>query len=165
MQAWFLIYSKPRKEHIALDNLLRQGFHAYLPLFRARRRRRGRYRSAIEPMFPRYLFIHLDDQEDNWGPIRSTIGVVHLVRFGHYPARVPGELVGELKAREPILRAEPEELRLKKGDPVRIAYGAMAGYEAIFDCKNARERVTLLLEIAGKMARVQLDTDQIELMS
>ena len=72
MLAWYLLYSKPRQEGVAVENLKRQGYETYLPLVRTRRRRQGQYVSLVEPMFPRYLFIHLSDQTDNWGPIRST---------------------------------------------------------------------------------------------
>jgi transcriptional antiterminator RfaH len=67
---------------------------------RNRKRVRGRYRSLVEPMFPRYLFIQLDDEGDDWGPIRSTIGVANMVRFGMMPARVPDGLVQLLRGRE-----------------------------------------------------------------
>ena len=94
--AWYLLYSKPRQEGVAVENLKRQGYETYLPLIRTRRRRQGQYVSLVEPMFPRYLFIHLSDQTDNWGPIRSTLGVSGLVRFGDLPAQVPGRLRGDL---------------------------------------------------------------------
>jgi len=37
-----------------------------------------------ESLFPRYLFVQLDigPQGLDWGPIRSTMGVSRLVRFG-----------------------------------------------------------------------------------
>ncbi len=89
MRAWYLVYSKPQQERVALENLERQGFTAYLPLVRARRRRQTRVVHVIEPMFPRYLFVNLSDLTDDWGPIRSTIGVSNLVRFGNEAARAP----------------------------------------------------------------------------
>ena len=38
----------------------------------------------------------------------------------------------------------------------------MAGYEAIFAVRTGKERVLLLSEVAGTMARVQLSLDVIE---
>ncbi len=163
MKSWYLIYTKPRQERIAVDNLERQGYHTYLPLLRQRRRRAGRYTQMVEPLFPRYLFINLDEQTDNWAPIRSTLGVTGLVRFGGMPARVPDALVDAIRE-----SADPEgvhqlpEKQLKPGDKVRIRDGAMAGYEAVFSAHTSRERVILLLEIAGKTAQVKLSKDAIE---
>ena len=163
MKAWYLIYTKPRQERIAVDNLERQGFHTYLPLLRQRRRRAGRYTDTVEPLFPRYLFIHLDDQTDNWAPIRSTLGVTGLVRFGGMPARVPDDLVDSVRDHadeKGVFELPPREF--KPGDKVRIREGAMAGYEAVFSAPTSKERVILLLEIAGKTAQVKLSRDAIE---
>ena len=163
MHAWYLIYSKSQQERIALENLERQGYTAYLPLMRVRRRRQGRYVRRVEPMFPRYLFIRLSESRDNWGPIRSTIGVANMVRFGTRPARVPDELLVAMKAREDesgLQRSEAPELQ--PGDRVRIVEGVMAGYEAIFELKSGRERVSLLLEIANTTARVHVNFRDVE---
>ncbi len=163
MQAWYLIYSKPRQEPVALDNLQRQGYEAYLPLIRNRRRRKGQYLALVEPMFPRYLFIHLSDQTDNWGPIRSTLGVANLVRFGDMPARIPDDLVELLRRREDASGVQdlpPPEFRT--GDRVRVAEGALAGYEGIFQASSGNERVVILLDVVGQSTRVQLPTGHIE---
>ena len=71
-----------------------------MPLVRQVRRRLGRRVSVIGAMFPRYLFVRLDSDTDNWAPIRSTLGVVSIVRFGHEPARVPDRFVDYLRSRE-----------------------------------------------------------------
>ena len=95
-KSWYLVYTKPRQEALAQANLERQDYGVYLPKVRQMRRRRGKQEAVVEPLFPRYLFIHLDTQSDNWGPIRSTFGVASLVRFGSEPAQVPDELVAHL---------------------------------------------------------------------
>lgn len=100
MRAWYLIHSKPRQERIARENLQRQSYEVYLPLIHQRTRRQHRTVDQIVPMFPRYLFIHLDDQTDNWKPIRSTLGVARMVAFGNRPAAVPDQLIEQLKKRE-----------------------------------------------------------------
>lgn len=166
MDAWYLIYSKPQQERVALENLKRQGYLTYLPLLRSRKRVRGRYTSVVETMFPRYLFIHLSDQSDDWGPIRSTIGVSKLVRFGGLPARVPDELVDLLRGREDeeglqTLPAQP----LEPGDPVRIVDGLLAGYEANFEARSGSERVIVLLKTAEQVARVIVSEDSVEPVS
>jgi len=163
VQAWYLIYSKPQQERLAYENLERQGYHSYLPLIRNRRRRQGRYVAIVEPMFPRYLFVNLSDETDNWGPIRSTIGVANLVRFGMRAARVPDNLITMMQSRdsEGIQTMQPPEL--KPGDPVRIVEGVMAGYEAIFQARTGKERVLLLLKFAqDRTARIQVNANDIE---
>lgn len=160
---WYLVYTKPRQERIARTNLERQGYEVYLPLTREQRRRQGKRAILITPLFPRYLFIHLDRQTDNWGPIRSTLGVVSLVKFTHTPAPVPEDLVLALHAREDAEGLlPPAESRLRRGSRVRILDGSLAGYEGIFLASSGRDRVVILLDIMGKHARTVIDANAVE---
>lgn len=159
---WYLVYSKPRQEAVARTQLERQGYQTYLPMIRTPRRRLGKRTIRIEPMFPRYLFIRLDKITDNWAPIRSTVGVSSLVRFGTDPAPVPNALVEMIKARDD--RAGIQDLPLHEfqpGQPVRIEEGPFAGYEGIFVAASSRERVMVLLDIVGKSARTQIEVSKL----
>ena len=135
----------------------------YLPLAPVRRRRKGRTVRIVDPIFPRYLFINLSDQTDDWGPIRSTIGVFTLVRFGQIPAKIPDSLIEGLRAREDSegIQEIPER-GFKPGDKVRIAEGIMEGFEAIFQCQKSNDRVILLLKIAENTAKIEIESSQIE---
>lgn len=162
-RCWYLVYTKPRQEEVALLNLQRQGYTAYLPRVRQPRRRQGRRIVAVEPLFPRYLFIRLDTHTDNWGPIRSTFGVASLVRFGREPAQVPDDLVAYLKTREGAEGLhEWAETELVPGDRVRVADGAFGGYEGILLARTSRERVVVLLDILGRQVRAQVSAAQLE---
>jgi transcriptional antiterminator RfaH len=160
---WYLVYTKARQENIALANLERQGYEVYLPLVRQVRRRLGRRVSAIGAMFPRYLFVRLDSNTDNWAPIRSTLGVVSIVRFGQAPARVPDRFVDYLRNREDgqgIQTIAVEALR--PGMRVRVTEGSLMGFEGIYQARTGHDRVVVLLEIMGKIARTAIDRDSLE---
>ncbi len=162
-RSWYLVYTKPRQEYVALTNLARQGYSVYLPRVRQARKRQGRRVTVVEPLFPRYLFIHLDTHADNWGPIRSTLGVASLVRFGQKPARVPDDLVIFLKAREGCDGVhEWAEKKPQVGGRVRVAEGAFQGYEGILLARTSRERVVVLLDVLGRQIRMQVGVGQLE---
>lgn len=162
-RSWYLIFTKPRQENLARENLERQGFITYLPLAKQTRRRNGRYIKSIEPYFPRYLFIQLNTETDNWSPIRSTVGVVQMVRFGGVPAVVPDELVTCLKEND-----DPDGLQklvrqdLSPGDKVEIINGPFAGYQGIYQQRKGSERVAVLLDIVGKTAAVTLSAHDLQ---
>ncbi len=163
MQAWYLIYTKPKQEEIALLNLEQQGYEAYLPKVSGLKRKQGRSIKTIVPMFPRYVFIHLDNQIDNWAPIRSTIGVANLVRFGADAARVPDQLLTEIRSREDADGVVPLPNKdFTKGQTVRITNGPFEGYEAIFSEKQAQSRVMVMLKIAENFVNLKLDQHDIE---
>jgi transcriptional antiterminator RfaH len=163
MKNWYLVYTKPRQERVAADNLERQGFETYVPWYRQVRRRAGRRAACIEPLFPRYLFIRLDTSGENWSPIRSTIGVTSLVRFGMEPAVVPLDLVTLLRSREGddgLHRLPCRDFRA--GDRVRLREGPLEGYQAIFLARNGEERVVVLMDIVGKRTRVVANAADLE---
>lgn len=162
LREWFLIYCKPRQEGLAAKNLERQGYEVYLPMLRQRRRSRKTAGWFVVPMFPRYLFIHLDQGSDNWKPIRSTIGVSRLVVFGEVPARVPDAFIAALRAQageNGIHESGPGGF--EPGETVMIVGGPMAGYEAVFKATTAKERVLLLLRIAGRTVSVSLRSEDV----
>jgi transcriptional antiterminator RfaH len=150
-------------ERVANDNLERQGYETYLPMIRKRVKRGKTYHHRLDPLFPRYLFIHLSDQLDDWGPIRSTIGVTHLVKFGNLAATLPDQLISQLKSFESDegVRIQEEKL-LEKGEKVRFFDGALHGLQAIYDTKSGTDRVLVLMEIAGTHTRLNVSSDSIE---
>lgn len=161
MNAWYLIYSKPRQEKTAFYNLSQQGYTVYFP--QIRRPGVGGRAGAVEPTFPRYLFINLNDITDNWSYIRSTRGVSCFVRFGDYAARAPDSLIAALRGMENEQGVrELYEPAFQRGDHVRIADGALKGYEGIFQASTSNERVRLLLDTAGTRARLEIKASQIE---
>jgi transcriptional antiterminator RfaH len=157
MKSWYLVHSKPKEEELAKEHLKRQSYQVYLPKIFARKRQSGRIIRAIQPMFPRYLFINLSDETDDWGPIRSTIGVSTLVRFGMEPAKVPENIIIKLKENENTngYHDLPEKT-LSIGDKVIIAEGPFEGYAATLFSKNSDERVVVLLKIAENHLKLQL---------
>ncbi len=165
-RSWYLVYTKPKQERLSQENLQRQSYETYLPLIRERKRRQGKITQVVEPMFSRYLFIRLNTVTDNWGPIRSTLGVTGIVRFGAQPTAIPENLIQSIRAKddeEGIHSATVQQLN--EGDKVRIAEGPMYGYEGIFVNKNNQERVTILLNIIGKPTKVDLCEAQLERIS
>ena len=149
----------------ASENLERQGYEVYLPMVEQRKRVKGERRTSSEPLFPRYLFIHLDSHSDNWRPIRSTVGVANLVRFGSIPTPVPDELLDGIRERENengIVPLTSVRAVIGKGARIRITDGAMTGVEGIFLAQTSQDRVTVLLELMGKSSKVSLPIDAVE---
>lgn len=162
-KSWYLVYTKTRQEGIALENLLRQGYGVYLPRVRETRKQNGRRVAIVGPLFPRYLFIHLDIHIDNFAPIRSTVGVTSLVRFGSEPAQVSDELISFLKNQEGHDGMhEWAKQKYVTGERIRVADGVFQGYEGILLARTSRERVLVLLNLLDRQIRMQVSVGQIE---
>jgi transcriptional antiterminator RfaH len=157
---WYLIYTKPRQEKCALQNLEQQGYHCYLPLLSKENLRQGAVALSEEPLFPRYLFIKLaqDFMAKSWSPIRSTKGVSRMVRFGAEPARIDDALVDRLRAHESSVRAEPERL-FRPGERVQLTEGPFAGIEGIYQMADGDRRVMVLIELMSKKVAVPVGVE------
>ncbi|MEX1080976.1 MAG: transcriptional activator RfaH [Halofilum sp. (in: g-proteobacteria)] len=161
--AWYLVHSKPSREEVATTNLKRQGYEVFLPRMRVQARARGRYVARVEAMFPRYLFVRLAAEEQDWSPIRSTVGVSTLVRFGLKPGVVPEDLVNDLRSRcdEAGIVADLVPDELTPGKPVRVVEGLLEGYCGIIQATSGQERVHILLDLVGKQASATLSPHQV----
>lgn len=154
---WYVIQCKARESFRAAENLENQGYTVYHPSLEVEKKRQGKLVRVLEPLFPYYLFIHLNDVTDNWRPLRSTRGVLKLVSFGQQPLQVSDELVAALKER---LAPQPQDY-LKPGDAVLIEEGPFQGLNAIFQKKKGEERVILLLELLHKQQRLEVPVSAI----
>jgi len=155
MRHWYAVFTKPRQECQAVAHLERQGFEVYLPRMRVRRLRRGRLVWVEEPVFPRYVFLRVDLESCNTAPLRSTRGVVGLVRFGACIPPVPAALIEYLRAREPErLHSRP---RFHRGDRVLVADGPLAGAEGLFETERGEDRVVILLNLLGRRNAVTVE--------
>lgn len=163
-RCWYLIVTKPQSEIKAQENLLRQGYQTYLPLVQTSRRRNGKNIKSTEAFFSRYIFISLDKKTDNWSPIRSTIGVAGMVRFGGMPVQVPNALIDNLKNNQDEFGLQLiHKKELKQGDKVEIIAGAFDGYKAIYQKMKNTERVSVLLDIVGKNTQVTLSIHELNI--
>lgn len=155
--SWYLIHTKPRQEALALANLSRQGFQCYMPMLTLQKIHQRKTALVDEPLFPRYLFIRLDNSGSgqSWSPIRSTLGVNRLVRFGSQPAKVDGQLIDLMRARE---QSSPAQPMFTAGEYVVVADGPFTGLEAIYQNTDAESRSVILLNILSKPVPMRIDT-------
>ena len=159
--SWYVVYSKPRQEWVALQNLLNQGFKAWLPRFTQWRKCGGRWQSLANPMFPRYLLLRPVSPQQSIGPVRSTVGVSGLVHFGGKPACMSGEVAHQLHLIELRLGEMPSDTSpFSPGAAVRVSDGPLRGLEGIVT-HSARDRVCVLLSLLGREKEVALPSDML----
>jgi len=157
MFSWYLVYTKPRQESSALENLVRQGFECFLPLISVEKLRRKLIVAVQEPLFPRYLFIRLDASQEgrSWNPIRSTIGVSRLVSFGQVPAKLDDELVTAI--RNSVSSATVRHRHFEPGEALRINEGPFAGLQAIYQMPDGESRVMVLIDMLSKKVSLSIE--------
>jgi len=154
MKKWYLIQTKPQQKAIATQNLSNQGFNVFYP--------KAIINNKTVSLFPRYLFIELDDKHQNWTPIRSTKGVANFVRFGLSFAIVPNKIISMIRIQqqqtiEKLINISSHQ----KGDTIEIQSGAFKGQPAIFQNYNSQDRVVVLLKIIGQHQEIELSKKEV----
>ncbi len=159
---WYVVHTKVRQEQTACENLARQGFAVYLPRIKALKRIRGRQQAKLEPLFPRYIFFQPRSAAHSIAPVRSTLGVMNIVRFGQEPAVMRSEVlrgIREFESRQN--EASDDEISpFQPGERVRVADGPLTGLEGLIS-DVSQERVIVLMHLLGQDTRVSLSRHQL----
>lgn len=160
MAFWAVAISQPNRERTALMHLARQGYRAYCPLARRQRVRKGRKVEVQIPLFPRYLFVEID--EDRWRSLRGTRGLSSVIMdtHGERPARVREEVIDKVRAVESA--AGQDAPRFVHGQRVALIEGPFAGLPAVWVGQSARDREFVLLELLGRATRVEVAAAELQ---
>jgi transcriptional antiterminator RfaH len=136
------------------------GYEVYYPRLRDRRIRNGRRVVLTPALFPGYAFILVQLQ---WHAARWSAGVINLIMDGAGPARVPDDVIAEIRSREHNGLIElASSSAFRRGDRVRILHGPFSGHLAVFADMRPRERVEILLQLLGGIQRVELPASDVE---
>ena len=160
-KSWYCICSKPKQEYKARDNLGDQygAENIFLPEIRVDKRKKNKSKSLTEVLFPNYLFARLGIEQD-WSPIKSTPGVLHLVYFGndaerHYPS-IHDSIIEDFRRYDESLQHD-----YHKGDKVIINTQSFINVEGIVLCPKL-ERVKILMNFLGGAVTAEVDRVNIE---
>ncbi len=147
---WYVAYTKPKQETIAQDNLQRQNYHVRLPLVRKVVRRQV----ALEPLFPRYIFLQPSSVEQSLSPVRSTTGISSVIRFGMELAVLSEETCQRIMdfaqaQQDGGLESLLSVQGIQVGDNVLVKSGPFSGLEGLVSA-IAKDRVLVLMSLLGK---------------
>jgi transcriptional antiterminator RfaH len=162
-ERWLVAYTKPRLEQVALQNLERQHFETYLPLYKKFKNTETGPVPVLEPMFPRYIFFRPSTPQQSIETVRSTKGISHIVRFGFELGIVSADMVASFREFEVSQnQATLQEMsNFKVGQKVILKHVALGAFEGLIQSVS-KKRVAVLLEIMGRETLVQMEHHQIE---
>lgn len=155
-ERWYLLRLKHGKHNDALHNLYAQNYEIFSPNISLVKMRNGIKEDVIEPLFPGYVFIRLNNAS-NWSGVIYTRGVKEFVRFGEYPTPVKDEvieyIIDQVEESESMLN---EKYELTAGDKVVISGEGFKGMQGVFKCESGSQRSMVLVSYLGKETEVQV---------
>ena len=158
---WYVAYTKPKNEAVAEENLLRQGYLVRLPLVR----RVVRRQVSLEPLFPRYLFFKPVSDRQSLSPVRSSVGIASIVRFGMDLAMLSDQRCDTImnyaqEQQQGGMDALLDVQGIREGQKVLVNTGAFAGLEGLVS-SVAKDRVMVLMSLLGKDQTLGFEPTQI----
>jgi transcriptional antiterminator RfaH len=169
-RVWFVAQTKPRQEHIAEANLIRQNYEVMLPLIPRLRASKSKLAEKLtenqEPLFPGYIFLRPAHAQHSLSPVRSTLGISRLVRFGTEYGQLRESVMDELMAFVKSQLSDPVEAtrrakRLEVGSSVRVTDGPLVGLEGLVS-RVATDRIIVLIELLGREQKIAVSPATLE---
>jgi len=152
---WYVIRTEPRAEYLAANELERDGFEIFFPRLKTPEPRRAHYDT---PLFPGYMFIRCDPDDEGWPSFRPAHRVSGWVRLGGEVPSVPDEVVTNLVQRlESVNSGTGFWRRYRAGEKVNVVSRSIQGLaEVVEEPKSPRARVTVLIEFMGRLVQAKI---------
>ncbi len=152
---WYIVRTKPRAEHLAAEELGRDGFETFLPRVK---RPHNRKSHADTPLFPGYLFLRYELYGDGRSSFQQGHHLLGWVSFGGEVPSVPDEVVAALTNRVDAINSQGGLWRrFKPGDKVFVTSNNIQSFaEVVEEAKSPETRVRILLQFMDRLVSAQV---------
>jgi len=155
---WYALQHKPAQGDRALTHLQNQDIACFYPKITVEKIKAGKRSKKLEPLFPGYLFVNLEQSDPQWAKLRSTRGVLRIVSFANTPAAISDEVIQHVKD---SLDSVAEQGGIKPGQAVQLNEGPFEGINAIFQAYDGEARAIVLINFMQKQQRVKVPVSAI----
>jgi transcriptional antiterminator NusG len=124
--------------------------------------RGGQRRTVTKKVFPGYVLVQMQMDDDSWNVVRNTPGITGFVGSGNKPtALAEGEVNAILKQ---MTEGAPQvKVGFRKGESVRVVDGPFNDFVGVVDEINvAKGKVKVMLTLFGRETSVELDFLQVQ---
>jgi transcriptional antiterminator NusG len=172
---WFVVHTYAGYENKVKQNLASRVrsmnvegriFEVVIPMEDVIEFKGGRKVVAQKKLFPGYLYVRMDLDDDSWYVVRNTPGVTGFVGNGARPTPLSRKevenVLGVGKEEPGVEKKVRPRLEFEEGVQVRVITGPFADFNgAISDIDVARSKLTVLVNIFGRETPVELELGQV----
>jgi transcription termination/antitermination protein NusG len=122
----------------------------------------GQRRTVQKKIFPGYVLVEMQLDDESWFVVRNTPGVTSFVGHGNTPTPLPDT---EVQAILKQMREEKPQVRItyNRGDRVKIIDGPFAEFLGTIDTvDDEKTKLRVLVSMFGRETPVELDFLQVE---
>ena len=155
--SWVVIYTKPRQEVRAKENLESMGLQVSYPLRPIEKIRQGTMTVNFECLFPRYIFVRNEAGifQKVMHTLRNVKGVSQVLKFGGKLAEVDDQTLKKIEHFQRALPFQPVRL-YQAGEEVVFTHGVFKDIRAIYKESDGDKRVILLFDLLNKPTKLSV---------
>jgi transcriptional antiterminator RfaH len=156
MKSWFVLNTKPKKEHQVEMLFTEGGVQVYFPKFL--------HEKKIKSFFPGYGFIYFDFPAQ-YQLVRYTRGVKRVVGHDVGPIPIESEIIEQIKSREVEGYIEFDKFGQSPeiGDEIEVMEGPLKGLRGLFHKEIIdKERVLILLNYVSYQGRLIIEKKKLK---
>jgi len=154
---WLVLNIKPKEGKRAEENLLNQGYEPYFPVLHYSQLSKTKTVIKKQAMFPSYAFLKSEPNLEI-KPVRSTRGVIKIIRFGDKYPVLDNQVIQSFKAVELESINNPNKESYRIGEFIEILTGPLKDQEAVITATISEQRVEILFSLLNRAHTIQVDT-------
>ena len=168
---WFVVHTYAGYENkvktnlesrISSMNVEEKIFEVVIPMEDVMEIKSGKKQVVQRKVFPGYLLVRMDLDDDSWYVVRNTPGVTGFVGSGARPIPLSEREVDRILQRKPVGERPKPKLEWSINDPVRVTTGPFANFQGLIsEIDTDRSKLKVLVNIFGRETPVELGFDQV----
>ena len=171
---WYILKIQSNREDSIRDGLARRVAIAGLDYFfgdiivpteKVTEFKAGKKRVMKRKLYPGYLVVHMEINDDTWFLVRETPGIGDFTGAAGHPTPMLPHEVARIVAKQEEKHDQAPKLKIafNTGDHIKITEGTFESFEGeVHTIDETNGRVTVMINIFGRSTPVELEYWQIE---
>lgn len=161
---WYAVHTKSRHEYKAHAGLMQKNLTSFLPEMEVWSKRKDRRKKITVPLFPGYLFVEADLDNETKLSILKTFGVVRILgkKDNTQPLPIPDEKISAIQR---IIEKKVEMFSIqypREGEAARIIDGPFKGIEGtVVKSDPEKELFVISIDLMQRSVAIKLEGFQI----
>ncbi|MFO8130482.1 MAG: UpxY family transcription antiterminator [Bacteroidales bacterium] len=155
---WYAVYTRPRSEKKAHEQIAETGVECYLPLVKTLKQWSDRKKWMHEPLFRSYLFVYVSEKE-RYEVLNCTPHAIRYISFEGKAVPIPPQQIEAIRTfinQGENLDLDMDLSRYEPGQPVEIIEGAMKGLQGNLVRILGKQKVRIEITGVGKAVYVEI---------
>ncbi|PKL89320.1 MAG: hypothetical protein CVV23_05635 [Ignavibacteriae bacterium HGW-Ignavibacteriae-2] len=160
LRKWFALYTKPRHEFKAAEQLNSISVENYLPTITKLKKWSDRKKRVTEPLFNGYIFIHATEKERFISVEQKAI--IKTIFFDGKPSVIPEWQIDSLRGMLKETQNVSVLNELVTGNCVKVINGPFSGVEGvIYEVNKDETMLAISVEMLNRSVLVKLPAESI----